>query len=222
MTAIIFDIGGVLVHDIWEPLCFGPGGIAETYGLPMEQFREFATNINIEYARNATLSTRSWQEAEHDCWSRVIEEFSSYFPDSIIPDDLGVMTDGFIHPLNQAEIITIVKDAKAKSAKVGVCSDMSSFLYARITQKLHLEELFGAEHIVVSYRVGALKMDGFKMFAAVSAAVGEEAKDCIFFDDRPVNIQKAVEFGFAAALVPASQTATASTIRETLKQNGLI
>jgi FMN phosphatase YigB (HAD superfamily) len=222
MTAIIFDIGGVLVHDIWEPLCFGPGGIAETYGLPMEQFRDFATKINIEYAKTPLATGDAWQNAEHTCWSRVISEFSAYFPDSIIPEDLALMTDDFIHPLNQDDIVEIIRALKEKGMKVGVCSDMSSFLYARITQKLHLEELFSPEHIIVSYNIGVLKMDGFQMFEAVTHAIGEVAENCTFFDDRPVNIAKAQEFGIEAVLVPASSMETSVVIKGTLTQKGLL
>jgi FMN phosphatase YigB (HAD superfamily) len=222
MPSIIFDIGGVLVRDVWEPFCFGPGGIAEKYGLPLEHFGDFANAINVEYAKTSLEKTGTWQEAEHACWSRVITEFAQYFPVDIKPEDLSAMTDDFIHPLNQEDIIHIIHALKKKGIKVGICSDMSSFLYARITKKLHLEELIGTEHIVVSYAVGELKMDGFRMFESITKALGVPSEDCVFFDDREVNIQKADEFGIDAVLVPASSSETSYAIRSVLLAKELL
>jgi FMN phosphatase YigB (HAD superfamily) len=222
MTAIIFDIGGVLVKDIWEPLCFGPDGIAETYDLPREQFRDFATALNIEYARTPLLPGTTWQQVERECWERVIDEFSAYFPDSIIPEDLIVMTDDFIHPLNQSDIVELLGTLKGKGMKIGICSDMSCFLYARITNVLHLEALFSPEHIVVSYVVGQLKMDGARMLEAATAALGEDTTKCMFFDDRPVNIEMAHQLGIDGVLVPASSPMTSFAIRAALNARGIL
>lgn len=128
--------------------------------------------------------------------------------------ELGLAREQFIDLWNDIFIerdymLPFVRELCAQGYILGICSN---------TNELHMEYLekvnpcfAEAQHIIYSYRVGALKPDP-AIYRAVEAATGQPAAEHLFLDDLPENVAGARAAGWDAICFETPEQAQAELV----------
>ena len=82
VRAVIFDIGGVLAHDVWEHLFLDPEtGLASRYGIDREKLQSVGRSLWTQFAFERA-NERPWQEEEVESF-KTFSSSSTKDPSSI-------------------------------------------------------------------------------------------------------------------------------------------
>jgi len=98
---VIFDIGGVLAHDVWEHLLYDPKeegkpmSISVKYGISVQEIKDFGKELWGDYDRN----DGDPDTLENEYWIRIRDRFTKLA--HVSPDELCDMTEDFIRPVNK-------------------------------------------------------------------------------------------------------------------------
>lgn len=185
--AVIFDLGGVLVTDVWEPL---RDWLAGTHRLTQPDLDDFGKVVwSDEFA------CRPDHTDEAVLYNQLIRRFNL----PISPDAMADRVGGFVRPI--PGMMDLLRDLKGRGLTVGICSNNTEFWYARQRDVLGLEDHVDPGRIVLSCRAGVKKKKA-KIFLDAIAAVETDAAACIFIDDRPKNVIAAVDLGLTGILFP--------------------
>ncbi len=113
----------------------------------------------------------------------------------------------------EPEVMKIVKELKPKY-KMAILSDHIKGVFEGHIDRFKLVEYF--DDIVFSAEHGFLKEDG-KLFDILLEKINLKAEECVFVDDREINIKVAKEKGFVAI-----HFKNAEQLREDLEKLGVI
>ncbi|HEY7356392.1 MAG TPA: HAD family phosphatase [Ktedonobacterales bacterium] len=128
--------------------------------------------------------------------------------------ELGLGREEFIDLWNdifieRAYMLPFLRELRAQGYTLGICSN---------TNELHMEYLqrvnpcfAEAQHLIYSYRVGALKPDP-AIYQAVEAATGQPAAAHLFLDDLPENVAGARALGWDAICFETPEQAQAELV----------
>jgi putative hydrolase of the HAD superfamily len=208
--AVIFDLGGVLVTDIWEPL---RDWLAVRYGLARPDLEKFGKDVvwGKEFActRNHTQET--------DLYQQLIRDFKI----KASPDELIEKADQFLEPI--AGMKELLGDLKKHGTTLGICSNNTEFWYARQRDALDLETFVDPACIKLSCRVGEKKPESKIILEAVKAT-GEDPATCVFIDDRTKNVLKAIDLGLTGihVLEPSASDRPSRYLRRLLVGLGVL
>ena len=199
---VLFDLGGVLVKDIWENMLLDcHTGLAFRYNLDRTQTEKVGKILWEAFSYRSTTSCCSWQDLERFYW----QLFSEFFwgdspPRGVSVDRLIEMTDEFITPTDPV-MLELVDGLRKRGTRLGICSNNNEFWYQRQVTKLGLDEFFDPANTVLSCRVGVSKSSpGFEMFETALDAMCLRPSECVFVDDRQRNIDRAAQFGLVGVL----------------------
>jgi len=197
--ALIFDIGGVLAHDVWENLLLDEGeGVASNLNLAAEEVKQVAETLWAEFAYRPIDEEHDWKELEREYWNKFILHFHLSQP----VDYFMNLTETFICPVSG--MIELLERLKSRGVRLAICSNNTEFWLKRQMDKLGLNNFFEPRHLVLSSRIGASKSSAnFEMFKAVVEALQVDKGDCVFVDDREETILRAVQFGIAGIIFPS-------------------
>ena len=214
--AIIFDIGGVLAHDVWEHLFLDDSGIRDIYkNLDRDELEKVGKELWEEFAYTPETQQVTWKTLEIKYWNAFIKYFRTSLPDDVEPTDFTGLSDSFIKPIDGMELI--LKELNLKGYDLAICSNNNEFWFRRQSEKLNLYRFFNLRKIILSCRVGASKSsEGFEMFRKVVDELGVQKSECVFIDDRMSNIIIAKEFG-----VDGIYFNNAESLREELSMMGI-
>ena len=195
IKTIIFDIGGVLVTDVWEPLFTDPVfGISVKYNIPKDTAYEVGRKLWDEFS--ILSSNYSWESMEKEYWKKASNLLS-------IPNDIYYfieLTEKLIKPVSGME--ELLKSLQNKT-QLAICSNNTEFWFQRQARKLDFFKYVPEKNIILSNRVGDSKSsNSFSMFSKVEKIIGVERNKCLFIDDREKNIKSAVRYGFPAIHFP--------------------
>jgi HAD superfamily hydrolase (TIGR01509 family) len=191
-VAVILDVGGVLAHDIWEPMFDAlarahhadPGELAAAGRLLWETFA---------YVPETPANT--WRDMERRYWELFL--LISRLPLTV--NALIRRTDRYVVAVEGMR--PILEKLRARRVPLVICSNNNEIWWPRQAKKLQLKRFFADEKLVLSSRVGAPKNSPrLEMFRAAVAAAGMPAARCFFVDDRRENIRRARSFGIDAVL----------------------
>lgn len=197
IAAVIFDVGGVLVHDVWEHLLLDePDGIASKYSLDRDQVRRVGKLLWEAFAYRPETQYNDWQTLERQYWRQFIEFFwDEHPPSSVSVDNFIRMTDSFISPVD-AEMISLLEELQAKGIGLAICSNNNEFWFRRQMDKLSLHRFFSPSRVILSCRIGVSKSSSrFEMFHAAVDALRVAKSQCVFVDDRKGNVERAKQCG---------------------------
>ena len=222
IKAAIFDIGGVLAHDVWEHLLLSvPHGVASKYNLSPESVEKVGKDLWKRYAKLDASAPQDRNNCEREYWLR----FKASFPqlaDSVSVESLISMSDTFVQPVNEKDMPPILKRLKDKKVGLAICSNNNEFWFHRQWTKLDLKRFFDDDKVVLSCREGVEKSDStFKMYQVAVEKLGLDAKECAFVDDRMENINRAIECGMTGILFPSGSPDGARYLNVLLHKLGL-
>jgi len=199
IEGVIFDVGGVLAYDIWEhllPCRNKTGGIRDRFGLNKDEVHKIGKLLWGVFAHTPETPRANWRDLEKQYWRLFIDYFWPKDPpaDASI-DNFIQLTDKFIK-LVSFEMPSLLGDLVARGIGLGVCSNNNEFWFRRQFSQLDLSPYFSPSKIVLSCRVGASKSSKvYEMFHATIDAMNIHPSRCIFIDDRPKNIERAIKVG---------------------------
>ena len=188
--AIILDVGGVLAHDIWEPMF---DDLAARYGLSRKELRAAGRLLWETFAYVPETPANTWRDMERRYW----ELFRLICKVPLAVDSLIALTDRYVIPV--AGMRPILEALKARGTPLVICSNNNEIWWRRQAKALQLRRFFSDSSLVLSSRVGAPKASPrLEMFRAAVAAAGVPAASCFFVDDRDENVRRARRFGIDA------------------------
>ncbi len=216
--AVIFDIGGVLMYDVWEHVFLDDeGSIAAVYGIDRERLEETGRTLWNEFAYTAASENVPWQMLEERYWERFLELSAEDISITVEPGDLIELSQDFIRPVGFAAAAELLDALVAKGTVLGLCSNSNEFWFHRLMESSGFKTYFTPERTILSCRVGVSKADASgAMFTQVLTACGTEAKDALFVDDRHENLDRAAKLGLTTYLFPAEDPVGYTRLAEKL------
>ncbi len=196
MKAVIFDVGGVLAHDVWEHLLLDrPAGIAERHGLDRDLVRELGKDLWQAFAYTPETPRNDWRRLEVRYWESFIDScWGETPPAGVSVDRFIAMTDDFIQPV--PGMVPVLERLQSQGLGLAICSNNNEFWFRRQSDKLRWQRFFSPQRTVLSCRVGVAKSSpGLEMFHAAAGALGLAPARCAFVDDRQGNVDRADELG---------------------------
>ena len=123
---VIFDIGGVLAHDVWEHLLLSvPNGVAFKYGLSPEAVKKVGDKLWKDFDKKKAMSPDDSISFEQEYWGKFKLEFPQ-LSKSVTVESLIEMTDDFIQPVNSEEMNPVLARLKANGVSLAICSNQTT------------------------------------------------------------------------------------------------
>lgn len=176
---IVFDIGNVLV------------------GLDASKFLSRRVQ-SLFPDENKRIAIQQWIRETEDRYALGLMTTNAFV--RAVSEKLGFEREAFLSLWNDLFIerpymLPFMRELRAQGYILGICSN---------TNELHMDYLqrinpcfAEVQHIIFSYRVGALKPD-LAIYRAVEAATGQSAAEHLFLDDLPENVAGAHAAGWDA------------------------
>jgi HAD superfamily hydrolase (TIGR01509 family) len=201
IEAVVFDIGGVLAHDIWENLL---PRIATIERLDKEQTKKVGALLWEAFAYRPETAINSWRDLEIQYWRLFVK---SLWDKSIKKEKAKEkiekfikLTDKFVNYVD-AKMIDILGGLQSNGIKLAICSNNNEFWYRYQMDKLKLHRYFSPSKVILSCKVGVSKSSPrFEMFHAVVDSLQLTPNKCLFVDDRADNVNRAKECGMQGVL----------------------
>lgn len=207
--AIVFDIGGVLMHDVWEHVYFDDDGIAARYGGDRAALQEIGVTLWEEFAYA--------EHREEEYWSRFLEVARRVLSTTPTVSDLMELSWRYIRPVALDQAVTLLSELKEQGVVLGICSNNNSFWFAAQSKVFPFQNFFAPERIILSSQIGEAKTHpSGKMFQAVLASTGVPASKTLFVDDRQSSLDAAALFGIQTHLFPSSDPKGYAALRSKL------
>lgn len=198
MKHLIFDCGGVMV---WPRLGEWniPFGALEILG---PRARDIYTSKYLKAHRTAVRLLDEDQlvpdvEAERQLRREYIQSMNALMDWKLTAHELSRLTDDFTDNINRyglfEDVAIWLKRWKSRY-KLGMLSDAMPSLI-KFMDHWRLLKLFDAT--VISTQIGAIKPDP-KMYEAILQRLNADPSDCLFVDDRAVNLDGAIAAGMKA------------------------
>lgn len=175
---VVFDLGGVLID--WNPRYLYRKLIADE-----TEVERFLTDV----------CSHDWNVAQ-DAGRKIadaVAEASARHPDKIdliraYYERFGEMMAGPIHGT-----VTVLEELHAKGTPLYALTNWSAETFPIGRRRFGFLSLF--RHITVSGELGLAKPDP-AIYRHVLAAAGKDARQCVFIDDSPRNVEAARAIGF--------------------------
>jgi HAD superfamily hydrolase (TIGR01509 family) len=191
-AAVVFDVGGVLAHNMWEPMF---DHLAGEHGLEPQQLQEVGRLLWETFAYVPETPANTWRDMERRYW----ELFRRMCAVPLTVDALVALTDRYVVPMPGMR--PIVERLHARGTRMVICSNNNEIWWPRQAKALELDRFFAPAAVILSSRVGAPKESPRgEMFRAAVAAAGVPAASCFFTDDRQPIVDCARAFGIDAML----------------------
>lgn len=199
MKYLILDIGGVLVYPRlgeWHI----PYRAAEILG------PERAKDLKTARFEQARMKCMSWLredrvvmdvETERQLRRGFVLELDRLMGWRMTDDEIDAMTDDFTGNPNRYGFFGDVRewlDRWSRSHVLGALSDAMPSAIA-LLEEGGIRQYF--RQVVISTHVGATK-PGERMYQSILEKLGADPADCLFVDDRAVNLEGAVRAGMRA------------------------
>jgi len=198
MKHLIFDCGGVMV---WPRLGEWniPFGALEILG---PRARDIYTSKYLKAHRTAVHLLDEDQlvpnvEAERQLRREYIQSVNDLMDWKLTTLDISRLTDDFTDNINRYglfEDVALWLERWKLRYSLGILSDAMPSLI-RFMDQWGLLSLFDAT--VISTQIGAIKPDP-KMYEAILQKLSADPADCLFVDDRAVNLESAIAAGMKA------------------------
>ena len=199
LTAVVFDLGGVLVD--WDPRYL----YRQLFDDPDEMESFLAEVTTAEWNAHQDAG-RPWAEgvdllvAEHPERRELIEAFHRRWPEMLAGEIPGT--------------VDVLADLRAEGVRLVALSNWSAEMFPVARERFDFLAWF--EAIVISGDVGVNKPDR-RIFEYLTEHFGIEPSAALFVDDSSANVEAAEELGFGAILFT-----DAGALRRELVRLGLL
>ena len=199
LTAVVFDLGGVLID--WDPRYL----YRRLFDDP-DEMESFLAEVTTAEWNGHQDAGRPWGEAieilvaEHPERRELIEAFHRRWPEMLAGEIPGT--------------VDVLADLGAAGVRLVALSNWSAEMFPVARERFDFLAWF--EGIVISGEVGVNKPDR-RIFEHLTLRFGIEPEEAVFVDDSPANIEAATDLGFSAI-----QFTDATALRLALVRLGLL
>ena len=196
IKAVVFDMGGVLVSDVWENLFFNKkNGMAAMYNMNTDIVQKAGAELWEKYAH---ITDVDWKELEAKYWAEFMVKTGMNIP----MQEIVTLTNGASEPMIGAQ--QFLEKLSNTKINMGICSNNTEFFFNRQAQKIDLYKYFLAKNISLSCRIGKSKLSPhFEMFKFITKTLGVQKEECLFIDDRVEMVSHSLKYGFISILYPS-------------------
>lgn len=207
--AVVLDVGGVLAHNLWEPML---DDLAQRYRLDRDEMQQTGRLLWETFAYVPETPANTWRDMERRYW----QIFLRMHKVPLTVEALIELTDRYVIPMPGMR--PILEQLRARDTPLVICSNNNEIWWPRQEKALALDRFFAPQNIILSSRIGAPKESPrLEMFRAAVAAAGVPASACFYVDDRETIVERARAFGLDALLFRGADAFAAE-----LKQRGLL
>jgi len=190
--AVVLDVGGVLAHNMWEPML---DDLAQRYRLDRDEMQQTGRLLWETFAYVPETPANTWRDMERRHWQIFLRMHE--VPLSV--EALIELTDRYVIPMPGMR--PILEQLRARHTPLVICSNNNEIWWPRQAKALELDRFFAPQNIILSSRIGAPKESPrLEMFRAAVAAAGVPASACFYVDDRERIVERALAFGLDAML----------------------
>jgi 2-haloacid dehalogenase len=199
LTAVVFDLGGVLID--WDPRHLYRRLFDDS-----DEMESFLAEVTTAEWNGHQDAGRPWGEAieilvaEHPERRELIEAFHRRWPEMLAGEIPGT--------------VDVLADLGAAGVRLVALSNWSAEMFPVARERFDFLAWF--EGIVISGEVGVNKPDR-RIFEHLTLRFGIEPEEAVFVDDSPANIEAATDLGFCAI-----QFTDATALRLALVRLGLL
>ncbi len=195
---IVFDFGGVMTGQSNREAIVD--FLRASFQLSEEEFEKINTEKRQAVKRGKT---------DEQFWLEFAKRKDVHLPDTWTHDFKRVMKDAIgINP----EMYTLVDQLKGKKISIALLSNIDERL-SKLIREFGLYAPF--EPCLLSCEIGVEKPDP-KAYSILLDKLGLPAKDVVFIDDRPENVEQAKKYGLDAILFESPEQ-----LRQELHQRNL-
>ena len=206
--AVVFDVGGVLAHNMWEPMF---DDLAAAHAIDAAELRAVGSLLWETFAYVPETPANTWRDMERRYW----ELFLRMCKVPLTVEALIALTDRYVVPMPGMR--AIVERLHERGTRLVICSNNNEIWWPRQAQALELDRFFAPQAIILSSRIGAPKESPrLEMFRAAVAAAEVPAGRCFFTDDRQPIVERARAFGLDAMLFRGPEPLAAELRRREL------
>lgn len=182
IKAVIFDFGGVLMCTTSPPT--GRREWEARLGLPPGDLER------VVHGSGVWMKCQRGQVSVADYWAEVADRLS------ITPDQVPQLrADYFRDDQLDPALIGLIGELRRSGYPVGLLSNDSPALEAKLRDELHLYEAF--DQVVISAQIGVMKPDP-GAYQAIAERLGVLPAACVFIDDVISNCDGAEAVGMRA------------------------
>jgi len=190
--AVVLDVGGVLAHNMWEPML---DDLAQRYHLDRDEMQQAGLLLWETFAYVPETPANTWLDMEQRYWRLFLRMCD--VPLSV--EQLIELSERYVVPMPGMR--PILEQLRARDTRLVICSNNNEIWWPRQAKALELDRFFAPQNIILSSRIGAPKESPrLEMFRAAVAAAGAPAPACFYVDDRPPIVERALAFGLDAVL----------------------
>ncbi len=180
---LIFDVGGVLIDYRWEDM------LAD-YGLDEQTAQKVGTTI---------FEDEKW--SEFDAGRITSKDLVAYY--QVTYPDIAVHMQYMLEhgELMHVKLPKVWAEIKRLHESGYGCYYLSN--YSEQLFRIHTSDCWVMQEMdggVVSYEIKAIKPDR-QIYETLLRKYDLQAEECLFFDDRPVNVEAAIQCGMQASVV---------------------
>lgn len=197
--AVVFDFGGVLTGEPNREIIIS--FLRESFDLSRADFERVNEEKRLAIKQGKT---------DEEFWISYAQEKGIKLPSNWGESFKAVMKDGI--GINQ-EMFALVQQLKERHIPVALLSNIDERL-ARIIREIGFYEPF--DPCILSFEIGVEKPD-LKAYEFLLTKLALPAKEIVFIDDLPENIESAQKLGIDAILFESPEQ-----IRSALRQRGAL
>jgi len=144
--AVVLDVGGVLAHNMWEPML---DDLAQRYRLDRDEMQETGRLLWETFAYVPETPANTWRDMERRYW----QIFLRMHEVPLTVEALIELTDRYVIPMPGMR--PILEQLRARHTPLVICSNNNEIWWPRQEKALELERFFAPQNIILSSRIGA-------------------------------------------------------------------
>jgi putative hydrolase of the HAD superfamily len=178
IEAILFDVGGVLVNDLIDEKT---AELSRKYSVSLDEMMRARQQFRIK--------TDLGQWSDPQFWQELLAQVG------IASDPTDGEIESYMRPIEGT--LDVVRELKGLGLRIAIVSNDSKEMAALRRRLFGFDAIFHT--IVISSAIGIVKPEG-GIYTLACRRLEVDPQQCVFIDDRPENVQAAMDLGMTGIL----------------------
>ena len=165
--AVVLDVGGVLAHNMWEPML---DDLAQRYHLDRDEMQQAGLLLWETFAYVPETPANTWLDMEQRYWRLFLRMCD--VPLSV--EQLIELSERYVVPMPGMR--PILEQLRARHTRLVICSNNNEIWWPRQAKVLELDRFFAPQNIILS--LGAPMREERMMFCGAKNRSSSSALAC--------------------------------------------